>query len=122
MFPRSVEIGDFNDARGSCGYNFLAVEEAELPPIKGNRVSLQLRKLYYSFLGHEGIKDSFDLFARGKKGPGPGFEPGPEDPQSHMLPSYTTSAILCVWFLFVGNGIITYVDYKNVGYIDSLRH
>ena len=28
------------------------------------------------------------------KGPEPGFEPGTEDPQSHMLPGYTTRAIL----------------------------
>ena len=27
------------------------------------------------------------------KGPEPGFEPGTKDPQSHMLPDYTTQAI-----------------------------
>ena len=26
--------------------------------------------------------------------PEPGFEPGTEDPQSHMLPGYTTRAIM----------------------------
>ena len=46
--------------------------------------------------------DSFDLLCDFNKnqtskineGPEPGFEPGTEDPQSHMLPSYTTRAIL----------------------------
>ena len=32
--------------------------------------------------------------------PEPGFEPGTEDPQSHMLPGYTTRAI------FLGDAII----------------
>jgi hypothetical protein len=33
-------------------------------------------------------------------GPEPGFEPGTEDPQSHMLPGYTIRAMLSkvLWF------------------------
>ena len=33
------------------------------------------------------------LFTNCFKGPEPGFEPGTEDPQSHMLPDYTIRAI-----------------------------
>jgi hypothetical protein len=37
-------------------------------------------------------------------GPEPGFEPGTEDPQSHMLPGYTTRAIF--FYVALSNDVI----------------
>ena len=34
------------------------------------------------------------------KGPRPGFEPERRDPQSLMLPDYTTSAMQWIWLIF----------------------
>jgi hypothetical protein len=38
---------------------------------------------------------------KSNRGPEPGFEPGTEDPQSHMLPGYTIRAILTTWVFFL---------------------
>ena len=47
-------------------------------------------------------------------GPEPGFEPGTEDPQSHMLPGYTTRAIytmgqcFMMYSTFPNNAVMRY--------------
>jgi hypothetical protein len=39
------------------------------------------------------------------KGPEAGFEPATEDPQSHMLPGYTTRAVMITFFAAIINYI-----------------
>jgi hypothetical protein len=57
-----------------------------------------------------GVKHSSTLKDKKSKGPRPGFEPELRDPQSLMLPDYTTSAIIYFEIQNIQQKIIDYIS------------